>query len=104
LSSFKNNKGRFQEGCGLWSQEDRTGDLGWKASKQACFSSFTEVVELLEKWWAKIATDENPRIIFVLFYDAHKENMFTINLEDGCEAPSKASITNNDIKSRQMHW
>ena len=29
---------------------------------------------------------ENPRIIFVLFYDVHKENMFTINLE----APSKA--------------
>jgi len=29
-------------------------------------------------------------IIFVLFYDVHKENMFTINLGDGCEAPSKA--------------
>ena len=26
---------------------------------------------------------ENPRIIFVLFYDVHKENMFTINLEYG---------------------
>ena len=24
---------------------------------------------------------ENPRINFVLFYDVHKENMFTINLE-----------------------
>jgi len=35
---------------------------------------------------------ENPRIIFVLFYEVHKENMFTINLEDGREAPSKASI------------
>jgi len=35
---------------------------------------------------------ENPRIIFVLFYDVQKENMFTINLEDGREAPSKASI------------
>ena len=35
---------------------------------------------------------ENPRIIFVLFYDVHKENMFTINLEDGREAPSKASL------------
>ena len=34
---------------------------------------------------------ENPRIIFVLCYDVHKENMFTINLEDGREAPSKAS-------------
>ena len=37
---------------------------------------------------------ENPRIIFVLFYDVHKENMFTINLEDGREAPSMASIIN----------
>ena len=36
---------------------------------------------------------ENPRIIFVLFYDVHKENMFTTNLEDGREAPSKASIS-----------
>ena len=35
---------------------------------------------------------ENPRIIFVLFYDVHKENMFTINLENGREAPSKASV------------
>ena len=35
---------------------------------------------------------ENPRIIFVLCYDIHKENMFTINLEDGREAPSKASL------------
>ena len=35
---------------------------------------------------------ENPRIIFVLFYDVHKENMFTIYLEDGREAPSKASL------------
>ena len=36
---------------------------------------------------------KNPRIIFVLFNDVHKENMFTINLEDGREAPYKASIT-----------
>ena len=35
---------------------------------------------------------ENPRIIFILFYDVHKENMFTINLEDGREAPSKANL------------
>ena len=35
---------------------------------------------------------ENPRISFVLFYDVHKENMFTINLEDGREAPYKASL------------
>ena len=35
---------------------------------------------------------ENSPIIFVLFYDVHKENMFTINLEEGREAPTKASI------------
>jgi hypothetical protein len=29
-------------------------------------------------------------LFFVLFYDVHKENMFTTNLEDGREAPSKA--------------
>ena len=38
---------------------------------------------------------ENPRIIFVLFYDVHKENMFTTNLEDGREAPSKGSSLNS---------
>ena len=32
------------------------------------------------------------RELFLLFYDVHKENMFIINLEDGREAPSKASI------------
>ena len=35
---------------------------------------------------------ENPRIIFIWFYDVHKENMFRTNLEDGREAPSKASL------------
>ena len=43
---------------------------------------------------------ENPRIIFVLFYDVLKENMFTINLEDGREAPSKASNLNYNIFQR----
>jgi len=31
---------------------------------------------------------ENPRIIFVLFYDVHKENMFTINLRLGLYIPN----------------
>jgi len=35
---------------------------------------------------------------FVLFYDVHKENMFTINLEDEREAPSKASSLNSDTR------
>jgi len=42
---------------------------------------------------------ENPRIIFVLFYDVHKEIMFTINLEDGREAPSKACLVKSQIKN-----
>ena len=48
-----------------------------------CLHQNSIVIKFLENF-------ENPRIIFVLFYDVHKENMFTINLEDGCEAPSKA--------------
>ena len=46
---------------------------------------------------------ESSRIIFVLFYDVHKENMFTLNLEDGREAPSKASnIHSCNIKLLEM--
>jgi len=45
---------------------------------------------------------ENLRIIFVLFYDVHKENMFTINLEDGREAPSTASITYSTNRNIDM--
>jgi len=47
---------------------------------------------------------ENPRISSVLFYDVHKENMFTINLEDGREAPSKASIlkTLGDVVKKRI--
>ena len=41
---------------------------------------------------------ENPRIIFILFYDVNKENMFRTNLEDGREAPSKASSIKNIIQ------
>ena len=36
---------------------------------------------------------ENPWIIFVLFYDVHKENMFTINLEDGRSKASNIHYT-----------
>ena len=47
---------------------------------------------------------ENPRIIFVLFYDVHKKNMFTINLEDGRKAPYKASILNFIVYSFLNNW
>ena len=44
---------------------------------------------------------ENPRITFILFYDVHKENMFRTNLEDGREAPSKASNIKQTKNVRQ---
>ena len=53
--------------------------------QNSIFIKFLKILKILEIFC------ENPRIIFVLFYDVHKENMFTINLEDWREAPSKAS-------------
>ena len=35
---------------------------------------------------------ENPQIIFVLFYDVHKENMFTINLEEGARRWARSAL------------
>ena len=44
------------------------------------------------KFWKSTKFFMKIRELFLfLFYDVHKENMFTINLEDGREAPSKAS-------------
>ena len=54
--------------------------------QNSIFIKFLKILKIYEIFC------ENPRIIFVLFYDVHKENMFTIKLEDGREAPSKASI------------
>ena len=54
--------------------------------QNSIFIKFLKILKIHE------ILSENPRIIFVLFYDVHKENMFTINLEDGREAPSKVSI------------
>ena len=47
---------------------------------------------------------ENPRIIFILFYDVHKENMFRTNLEDGREALSKACILIFWNNIERSHW
>ena len=52
------------------------------------FIRFLKILKIHEIFY------ENPRIIFVLFYDVHKEKMFTINLEDWREALSKASNVN----------
>ena len=54
--------------------------------QNSIFIKFLKILKIQEIFW------ENPRTIFVLFYDVHKENMFTINLEDGREAPYKASL------------
>ena len=57
-----------------------------------CLHQNSIVIKFLKILKIREILCENPRIIFVLFYDVHKENMFTINLEDGREAPSKASL------------
>ena len=55
-----------------------------------CLHQNSIVVKFLKILKIREIFCENPRIIFVLFYNVHKENMFTINLGDGREAPSKA--------------
>ena len=59
--------------------------------QNSIFNKFFKILKIHEIFC------ENPQIIFVLFYDVHKENMFTIHLEVGREAPSKASIYINKI-------
>ena len=39
-------------------------------------------------WW-------NPRTFFCLFYNVHKENLFTIKIEDGREALKKPILVKN---------
>jgi len=65
--------------------------------QNSIFNKFLKILKIHEFFC------ENPRIIFVLFYNIRKENMFTINLEDGREAPSKASILNifNSYKDKK---
>ena len=55
-------------------------------SPNSIFIKFLKILKIHEIFC------ENARIIFVLFYDVHKENTFTINLEGMREAPSKASF------------
>ena len=61
------------------------GHLGTKISniclhQNSIFIKFLKILKIHEIFC------ENPQTIFVLFYDVQKENMFTINLEDGREA------------------
>ena len=52
---------------------------GWTDRAQI-FEIFIKFLKILK---IRAIFCENPRIIFVLFYDVHKDSMFTINLEDG---------------------
>ena len=79
---------RAQIFCGT-SREPREGLWIIKISN-ICLYQNSIVIKFLKILKIREIFCENPRIIFILFYDVHKENMFTINLEDGREAPSKA--------------
>ena len=80
---------RAQIFCGT-SRNHREGLWMIKISN-ICLHQNSIVIKFLKILKIREIFCENPRIIFVLFYDVHKENLFTINLEDGREAPSKAS-------------
>ena len=54
--------------------------------QNSIFSKFLKILKIQEIFC------ENLRIIFVLFYDVDKENMFTHNLEDGREAHCKGGL------------
>ena len=81
---------RAQIFCGT-SRDHREGLWMIKISN-ICLHQNLIFIKFLKFWKSTKFFFENPQIIFVLFYDVHKENMFTINLEDGREAPYKASL------------
>ena len=79
---------RAQIFCGI-SRDPREGLWQIKISN-ICLHQNSIVIKFLKIFKIREIFCKNPRIIFVLFYDVHKENMFTTNLDDGREAPSKA--------------
>ena len=79
---------RAQIFCGT-SRDPREGLWKIKISN-ICLHQNSIVIKFLKILKIREICCKNPRIIFVLFYDVHKKNMFTTNLEDGREAPSKA--------------
>ena len=80
---------RAQIFCGT-SRDSREGLWIIKISN-ICLHQNSIVIKFLKILKIREIFCKNPGIIFILFYDVHKENMFRTNLEDGCEAPSKAS-------------
>ena len=79
---------RAQIFCGT-SKDPREGLWMIKISN-ICLHQNSIVIKFLKILKIREIFCENTRIIFVLFYDVHKENMFTINLGDWREAPSNA--------------
>ena len=80
---------RAQNFCGTsWSPRE---GLWMIKISNICLHQNSIVIKFLKILKIREFFCENPQIIFVLFYDVHKENMFKINLEDGREAPTKAS-------------
>ena len=72
----------------LWgtSRDSREGLWMIKISKlclnqNLIFIKFLNILKIHEIFWW------NPKTFFVLFYNVHKENMFTIIIENGREAP-----------------
>ena len=86
---------RAQIFCGT-SRDPREGLWKIKISN-ICLHQNSIVIKFLKILKIREIFCENPRIIYILFYDVHKENMFRTNLEDGREAPSKASTYFNWI-------
>ena len=63
-----------------WPQGGFMNDQNFKyicLHQNSIFIKFLKILKIHEVFC------ENPRIIFVLFYDVHKENMFTNKIEDG---------------------
>ena len=87
---------RAQIFCGT-SRDSREGLWIIKISN-ICLHQNSNVIKFLKILKIREIFCKNPRIIFVLFYDVHKENVFTINLEDRREAPSKASLNKFKVK------
>ena len=92
---------RAQIFCGT-SSDPREGLWKIKISN-ICLHQNSIVIKFLKILKIREIFCENPRIIFGLFYDEHKENMFTTNLEDGHEAPSKASIRKLEIYAHTFY-
>ena len=92
-------KPAFYTGCHLFSEKNQKQSI-YKFGLSVCLSVCLFVclyqinVKTAEPIGPKFFVGHlgTPGKVYKSFYDVHKENMFRTNLEDGREAPSKASI------------